>query len=367
MWTKMRTQAVGMAVSVTADEKGVLWQARMQDGHIWVSHSEDQGKHFSEGVKVNAEPEAILAEGQNRPRIVVKNGVIAVVWSQALEKTFAGNIRFSRSLDGGKTFSAPITVNDGPQEIGHSFAAMTMNDKGRVTVLWLDGREKWQAEQKGKSYTGSTLFYAVSDDGAHFSANKKLADHVCECCRVEMVLDNTGVPVAFFRKIFDGSERDFALAPVKEKTSVRRVSEDHWAIDACPHHGGDTVVDSKGSHHLVWFTGNPRHAGLFYRRIDDEHMTKPYAFGHVDAQASYPTVFVHEKLVYVAWREFDGKNYQLWLMYSNDRGQTWSAAQKIAATEGKADLPSFVAGTELALLVWNSAANGVQIFNVTEK
>lgn len=104
MWAEMRTRAVGMAVSVAADEKGKLWLVRMQDGHIRVSHSEDGGKHFSEGVTVNPQPEAILAENQNRPKIAVRNGVIAVTWVQALPKVFAGNIRFARSVDGGRTF-----------------------------------------------------------------------------------------------------------------------------------------------------------------------------------------------------------------------------------------------------------------------
>ena len=66
MWADMRSQPVGLAVSVAADENDVLWLAQMREGRIVVSHSKDNGKRFSEGVAVNAAPESILAEGQNR-------------------------------------------------------------------------------------------------------------------------------------------------------------------------------------------------------------------------------------------------------------------------------------------------------------
>lgn len=88
MWAEMRSRPVGMAVSIAADEKGILWLAQMREGHILVSHSQDNGQHFSDAVAVNALPESILAEGQNRPQIAARNGVIAVAWSQALPKTF---------------------------------------------------------------------------------------------------------------------------------------------------------------------------------------------------------------------------------------------------------------------------------------
>ncbi|MEZ5540405.1 MAG: sialidase family protein [Pseudomonadales bacterium] len=365
MWTDMRTKPVGMAVSVAADEKGVLWLAQMREGFIWVSHSNDRGAHFSNAVKVNVEKESILAEGQNRPQIIVRNGVIAVAWSQALPKTFASNIRFARSTDGGKTFSAPITINDVDETVGHSFPTMTMNAQGKITLAWIDGRDKSKVRQAGRSYEGSAIYYASSNDGgASFSGNKKLADHTCECCRLGITTEKDGTPVVFWRHLFDGGVRDFAFARLNAYTSIVRASQDNWQINACPHHGGDIAVGAQSKLHLVWFTGNPEKAGLFYRRLDGEHMTIPHAFGNVDAQASYPTVFAQDKNVYVAWREFDGQQYQLMVVSSNDQGQQWSSARAVAQAQGNADLPMFIVNAQEPLLVWNDAAQGVRIFDL---
>ena len=367
MWADMRSQPVGLAVSVAADENGVLWLAQMSEGRIVVSHSKDNGKRFSEGVAVNAAPESILAEGQNRPQIAVRKGVIAVAWSQALPTTFAGNIRFSRSTDGGKTFSVPATLNAQDDAVGHSFAAMTMSDNGRIALVWIDSRDKALAKENGKSFEGSSLYYAISNDaGKSFSANKKLADNSCECCRVAITQNSNGVPVVFWRHLFTGGVRDFAFARLDAYASVLRASQDNWQISACPHHGGDIAADEKGSLHLVWFTGNPQNPGLFYRRIDDEHMTVPRAFGNVDAQASYPAVFVSGKTVFLAWREFNGSEYQLLSMQSDDpRGERWSAPRVIAASAGKMDIPEFVGDAKKPLLVWNGGAGGLQVFDLS--
>lgn len=367
MWAEMRTRKVGMAVSIAADEKGVLWLVQMQDGHILVSHSEDGGKHFSEGVIVNPQPEAILAENQNRPQIVVRNGVIAVTWVQALPKVFSSNVRFARSVDGGKTFSAPVTVNDDHEETSHGFSTLTLDDNGHITVVWFDGRVRDAAVKSGQEYNGSTVFYAVSEDGgASFSANRKLADHACECCRISMTLGINNTPFVFWRHIFDGSMRDFALARLGTQPRVVRASEDGWEINACPHHGGDIAADATGGIHLAWFTGNPEHPGLFYRRIDGEKMTTttPHAFGDLDFQPGYPAVFAHGKQVFLAWREFDGSNYRVMTSVSNDRGDSWSDARIVATTSGAADLPVFVTNASKPVVIWNSAQEGIRLFDV---
>ena len=364
-WAERRASAAGMGVSLATDEAGVLWLARVRDGHVWVSRAAEAGQHFSEGVRVNRLPEAILADEQNRPRIAARGGVVAVVWSEALPKVFAGNIRFARSVDGGRTFSEPLTVNDDRAEIGHSFGTLAMDAQGRLALAWIDARDRAAAERAGRKHTGSGIYYALSSDGgAHFSPNRKLADHSCECCRIGLALGPDGVATALWRHVFEGGQRDFALATLEPKSVLLRASEDGWEINACPHHGGDLAIDGEGGRHLVWFTGSARQPGLFYRRADGERMTPPRGFGDAAAQAGHPTVFARGRSVHLAWREFDGKAYRLITMASADRGDSWSAARVVATADGAADLPLFVAGARRPLLAWNSAAAGVRVFDL---
>lgn len=365
MWAEMISRNAGSGVSLAADEAGGLWLIRMHSGHVWVSRSDDGGQRFSSEVKVNPVAEAILAEGQNRPKIAVRRGVVVVSWAQALPKVFAGHIRFSRSTDGGQSFSAPVTLNDNREEIGHGFSALSISDKGQVAVIWLDGRERSAAVRAGKKYIGSAVYYAISDDGgARFAANVKLADNSCECCRIAIAVDVDGIPVAQWRHVFGANVRDFAIARLETGAKIVRASEDGWEIDACPHHGGDIAIDEKGRRHLVWFTGSQKSPGLFYRYADAQGMSVPIPFGDLDAQAGNPAVFSGSGRVFLAWREFDGKAYRLMMRRSDDAGINWGAPRVIASTAGAADLPLFVSGAKTPLLGWSSLDEGVRVFDL---
>src|SRR5574340_441753 len=154
-----------LAATATFDAKGRLWLASVKDGHVMVSHSDDRGKTFSAPVLVNPEQEYVAAAGENRPKILVGgNANIYVSYTQPLETPFSGNVRFSRSVDGGKIFSAPVTVNDNLDPITHRFDAMGINGRGQIYIAWLDKRDASAAGKKGEKYSGIAVYYAVSDD-----------------------------------------------------------------------------------------------------------------------------------------------------------------------------------------------------------
>ena len=363
-WQERLTAVVGSSVSVAADEAGRLWLARMEKGHVWVSRSDDGGKTFAGEVKVNAEPEAILADGQNRPKVVAGGGVVAVTWAQALPKLHTGHVRFSRSVDGGRSFSVPIIVNSDREEIGHSFPTLAMNGQGRMALVWLDSREKVAQTKAGKKHLGSSIFYVISENrGETFSANTMLADHSCECCRIGLAFAPNGEAQAQWRHVFGDNIRDFAISPLVPGAKVLRASEDDWKIAACPHHGGDLTIDESGRRHLVWFTGSPKGPGIYYRHADGEKMSPPLALGNPDAQAGNPTVFAGDGKVWLAWREFDGKQYRVMAQRSDDRGDKWSLPQEVAAASNAADLPLFVTGVVKPLLAWY-ADGKVRIFDL---
>lgn len=365
MWAEMRTRSVGMGIGIAADERGTLWLTRMKAGHLWVSRSNDGGRSFGTAVKVNAEPESILAEGQNRPRIAVRDGVVAVAWSEALPTLFAGNVRFSRSTDGGHSFSAPRTINENREAIGHSFVALSLGVEGRLALAWLDARDRVAAERAGRAYAGNAIYYALSENaGESFSPDRKLADHTCECCRLAIASDADNVAVVQWRHIFGKNERDFALARLVDKPLPVRASEEHWEIDACPHHGGDIAIGPKGRRHMVWFTGHPEKMGLYYRWMQDDQATPPQGFGNLDAQPSNPVVHVRDRIVHVAWREFDGQRYRLLFMRSNDAGDNWTPPHEVAASASQADLAQFPTGTTKPLLAWHTTTEGVRIFDL---
>ncbi|MCD6706943.1 MAG: glycoside hydrolase [Thiobacillus sp.] len=350
-----------LAVGATLDGSGRLWLARVEQGQLWVSSSSDGGHRFSRPVAVSSVPEDIAANAESRPKIAVaQDGTVLLSWSQSLPKRFTGNVRFARSTDGGRSFSSPITLNDDGRITSHSFDSMAIDGAGRVVVAWLDGRDREAVKAAGGTFKGASIYFVRSDDnGARFSANQRLAQHTCECCRTALAWSADG-PVMLWRNLYGTHTRDFALANL-ETGKQQRATDDDWQIDACPHHGGGLAVDGHGALHMVWFTQGRTRQGLFYRRIADGSASPPMALGNPAAQAGHASVAAAGRTIVISWREFDGRGYVAQAMHSTDGGTSWSTPRRVAESGGAADYPVPLTDGKRALVVWNSATEGLRV------
>ncbi len=365
MWADSLAKEQTLAMSVAFDAHGRLWRTSVKDHHVQVDYSDDSGKTFSSKVLVNPQAEAIGADGDSRQKIAIgKHGEVYVSWTMLLDKPYTGNVRFSRSLDGGKTFSAPITVNDNHDVIGHRFDAMMVSSDGKIYLAWLDKRDLAAAKKKGDKYGGSALYYAVSDNGgASFAANLKLADHSCDCCRIALAAPPEGAPVAFWRHDFDDNIRDHVLAKLDGKNEMRRVSHDEWKIEACPHHGPAFAIAPDNIYHLAWFDYAPKVQGLFYAQSRDEGQTfsAQLHFGDDAHQAGHPDVLSLGREVFLVWKEFDGEVSSVRMMHSRDGGTSWSQPRVVAVTHDASDHPQLASHNGKVWLSWNSRQEGYRL------
>ncbi|PYK41450.1 MAG: hypothetical protein DME60_03205 [Verrucomicrobia bacterium] len=113
------------------------------------------------------------------------------------------DVMFSRSTDGGLTFSAPHRINDDPinHNKWHWFGTLSVAPNGRIDSVWLDTRN-------AANNTDSQLFYSFSTDGGltwaanvavsdafnpfeGYPVQQKIGDYIT------IVSDNTGGNVAY--------------------------------------------------------------------------------------------------------------------------------------------------------------------------
>jgi hypothetical protein len=350
-----------LAVGATLDENGRLWIAKVENQRLLVSWSDDDGKNFSTPVIVTPEPEAISADGESRPKVAVaRDGTVLLTWVQSLPQKYAGNVRFARSTDSGKTFSTPVTLNDDGRITSHRFDSMAIDGNGRVVIAWLDARDRDAAKEKGDKFTGSSIYTIKSlDNGKSFGPNHRFHEHTCECCRITLAWTRDG-PVALWRNIFGTNTRDFAIANL-DKGGVRRATHDKWQVDACPHNGGSLAADRWGKLHLAWFTDGTARQGLFYKNIDGDWESQPMPIGNPAAQASHASVVAQDKIVILSWREFDGQSYSAQMMYSVNGGVSWSEPTRFMSSTGATDYPLPLINGEKVLVVWNTAKEGLRI------
>ncbi|OAI01706.1 hypothetical protein A1332_17500 [Methylomonas methanica] len=353
---------IGCSETVTAtfDNNGVLWLAWVVRDRIYVQSSADKGASFSTPVAVNAEPEVIAARGEYRPKIKLDaQGNIYLTWTQNLEKRHTGHIRFSRSMDGGKTFSKPVTVNDNLDVIGHRFDALAVGQNGEIFVAWLDARDKEKAKAAKQEFSGTAVYYAWSDNGGKsFYPNKVVAPHSCECCRLGVEIDADNLPVVLWRHVYDGNIRDHALVKFKDwqtPGAVQRVSAENWKIDACPHHGPALSITDAGAYHSVWFSGAADKQGLFYGHSKDGGLTYSPAYRFGGQGAKHPNVLARGEQVIVVWSEFDGSHNLLQLIRSEDGGLSWSNPEVVGKTAESADDAFLVSDGDKVYLSWQTA------------
>jgi len=364
----------GQAPSATFADKGRLWVAWAFGGHVYVNYSDDEGTNFSPPVAVNRTPEMISARAENRPKINVdKKGRIHISWTKPLANRFSGDIRYSRSDDGGRSFIDPVTVNDNHDPIGHRFDSLGVSDEGRVYIAWLDKRDRESAEQQGDSYAGAALYYTYAEPGADFfEPNIKIADNSCECCRIALDIDPDGLPVLMWRHVYGDNIRDHALvrfiSPDKPDTPVR-VSHEQWQIDACPHHGPALSISGEGRYHAVWFNDADDKQGLFYAYSEDagQSYSPPVNFGDYNKRAAHPYVMVVGNRVYLSWKEFDGKQTQVLVQQSEDGGKSWGLSRAMASTSNASDHPLLIKNAAQVFLSWQTATEGYRVIPIQEE
>ncbi|GBH26193.1 sialidase family protein [Burkholderia vietnamiensis] len=366
-----------LATGAAFDARHRLGVAWVEGAHVVVAHSDDAGRTPSAPVTVNAMPEPIYTGAENRPKLGMSpdGRAVYVSWSMPLDAPYTGMVRFSRSLDGGATWSVPITVHRDRQAITHRFDMMAVDPAGNIAIAWIDKRDLVAAKAAGQSYDGAAVYYAVSrDGGASFEAERKVTDHTCECCRIAMAVDPAGRIGAVWRNVFPGQIRDHVLAvlPIAASEPVvpLRATFSNWRVDACPEHGPALAITPDGTRHIAWFGVGGGRADVFYSRSDADGRPRgaPGAVGAnpaaPDEQASHAALVARGDIVWLAWKAFDGDTMHIRLRRSDDRGEHWSAPRDIASTSGASDNPQLLDDAGRIYVSWRTRNDGYRLIPV---
>lgn len=262
-------------------------------------------------------------------------------------------LRAVRSNDLGRTWSAPVTVTDDTAEFGsHNFHALTVAQDGTLYVAWLDGR------------TGKSAAYVThsTDGGAHWAPNVKMSvGETCPCCRTSLAAGRDGLVYAAWRAVLDGNERDVVVARSADYgatwTTPQRVHADGWKIDACPHAGPSIQLDVAGALHVLWWTGAPEKAGVYYAvsRDSGKTFTAPTT---VSAQRTPMPSHVQLALgdsgtVLAAWDELANGRPQVFVRVARD-GRSFSDAVPLAASTSTAQYPVIGVHADTAFVAWSA-------------
>ena len=249
----------------------VAWGASAAgQSDVFVSVSQDEGVTFGTPVKVNTVAGEARLGGEQPPVAVAPakdsaHPTITVLWTAGRERP---ELKSTTSRDGGRTFDAPLTLQAAGAPGSRGWPALAIDSGALTHAIWLDhrghgdvvkgahsGHHEAAARDGVAEAQKSALYYAPANGSG---AERKLADGVCYCCKTAFAAGKSGMLYAAWRHVYPGNLRDMAFAMSRDHgasfSEPVRVSEDGWAIDACPDDGPALAADPHGSAHIVWPT-----------------------------------------------------------------------------------------------------------------
>jgi hypothetical protein len=264
----------------------------------------------------------------------------------------AAALRFARSTDAGRSWSAPATVTDDSVFGSHNFHALHVAGDGTVIVSWLDGRE-------GKS---AVFLSRSTDGGTTWEPNRRVAaGEACPCCRTAIATAPNSVVYVAWRTVMAGDVRDVVVARSTDGGRTfgepSRVHADGWVYAGCPHAGPSMQVDAAGRLHVAWWTGKEGMAGVWYAHSDDgEHFSEPVALGV--ARRSLPA---HVQLalgpgntVVAAWDDGTGAHPRVVNRVSTDGGVTFGGVTPLSSEGTIGAFPVIAVRGERVTVAWTS-------------
>ncbi len=330
--------------SVQIDDEGMIAAAWVEEDKdtrtILFARSKAPGGPLGAPVAVNQPGESPYYR-QEAPALIVRGQDVFVTWSMTHpkmtpDKPFSGELRLSRSTDGGRSFGPSTLVNDDDQVIQHTFDALNVAPDGVLHFAWIDGRE-------GKKEPG-TFVARSTDQGRTITKNFKVDDNTCVCCRTSIAMSADGVVYVAWRKIFDGNIRETVVARSTDGGQTFLppvvVGNDRWVYQACPHRPASLGVDQSGRLYVVWYTEGADETPAIYLAYSDDQGKRFSEKRQLNRSKGtfpdHPQMAVDpEGRVIVIWEEQSPVRREVVMSHSLDRGQSFSAPRKLNEKNGQ--------------------------------
>ena len=350
---------------------GKLLLAWTANGVVSVGQSSDFGKTLTSTVNIAEHGKSLDTGSDARPQIVAdKLGNIFLAYAFFKDANWNAQINTTRSTDGGSTFSPPVSlVQDNSSQ---RFPSVLIRPDNSIFISWIDKRLVAAAKQGGVKRLGGSIAYSFSNDGGKtFQLEQFANESSCECCRIGGTLDVKNQPVIIYRAIFSGGIRDQASQVISTKGAepVRRVADDDWKTDACPHHGPSIAVSGSGKFHVAWYTQGIKRSGVFYANSSDQGVSysAPTRIGSESTNVSRPYLLAMGQQVWLAWKEFNGTDALVYIKQSVDDGKTWGSPQMVSRTNGYSDHPLLINKGDAVYLSWLTRVDGYQLIKVGQQ
>jgi PKD domain len=337
---------------IAVDARGginVLWLNNTPGYYaVFFSRSADGGATFSGPNNLSNGP----ADTGNPEIAVDAGGNISVVWEND-DITFG--VFYTHSTDAGATFSTP--VNLATNTTGSFSPQLAADGNGDIYVVWEDDF----------NFQSDISFSRSVDQGATFSAPKNLSSNAGSSVSAQLAVDSSGNVSVIWADNTPGTFNTlFTRSTDKGATfsSPKNVSNSPGSSTS-----PQISLDAGGNIYAVWQGNIPPSFSrdIFFTRSADGGATFAAPLNLANAFGSTPFPCLNVDAggnINVSWRDTNLGNPQIFFTQSTDRGATFSATQNLSNDGGFASDVQMAADSQGNLdVVWSDDTPGVnQIF-----
>ena len=310
---------------IAVDSNGnidVVWFGNSPNADIFFSRSTDGGGSFSAPQNISNN-----AGNSNVPLMAVDSaGNINVIWA---DKT-PGNIDvfFSRSTDGGTTFSAPQNLtptNSGP--LASNPVQIAVDSAGNINILF-----------RFASQDTDVRFIRSTDGGNTFSAPRQITPHDEGGPEARMAVDASG-NVSFVHTTGQSSQTLFF-----NRTTDGGATLSETIISNSLAFHPQIAVDSSGGINVVWlaasFGSDPTQGFVFARSGDNgASFSAPVTLSNDNTVLNQQLAVDANGNINVVWQSSAAGKPQVFFSRSSDGGATFSLPQNLSNDSGNASFP----------------------------
>ncbi len=316
-------------------------------------HSLDAGKTWSEPVTVNKDIAPVKqARRGNDFQIAAFGNTVMAIWKTKGGEPWTGKIVVTLSRDLGKTWvKIDSPVSEKFAKVDQGYMDVTVDQEGKFHFVWLDDREE-AGNTQGLRYAN----YLDNQQVAVWQDHKDLAASVCTCCWSEIEADIKGNVHVLYR---EDKPRDmnvissFDGGKSWQKPGV--VWPFGWQFVGCPHQGGGLVtaqLEGKTVLHAVVWNGKTSNRGLFYSQSSESGKWSPVIRVGDDSSASGDIAAIGNDQLAIVYTAGDSEKKQVLMKVSGDGGRSWSKEIKLTQDGVDASHPKIVGALDGFRVFW---------------
>lgn len=309
---RIETPNGGMVPEAEIDRHGVIHLAYVSGEDVYYVRSSDQGKTFSNPLRVNSEPGTAHPANMFRgPDLALgKDGRIHAIWySNAYQRKLPHDqwgVMYAHLNEANTAFVPARNLNHKPSD-NYSLAA---DEGGRVAVFWMAGGLFLSLSQNGGDTFAGAVHVAAAD--------------TCECCASRAFISGDGALLCAYRDKANNIRDMYLLSEPKGQSSFQKtkLSVTPWEVKGCPM-TGTFLTGVKDRLLTAWETKGD----VFFSRFDKTG--RRLSAGEIQAPVhggKWPIVFAApDGTVLISWKKGTTLEWQLYDANDKPLGEKQSA------------------------------------------